>query len=83
MYPIFLDGNEWPTTEHYFQAQKFAGTPHEAEIRAAATPMEAAQMGRQRTRPRYAAWWESISPEARDEYRRYFPAPAEWQAIQD
>ncbi|KAF9577521.1 hypothetical protein BGW38_007217, partial [Lunasporangiospora selenospora] len=22
--PIFVDGLEWPTTEHYFQAQKFA-----------------------------------------------------------
>ena len=24
--PIELDGREWPTTEHYFQAQKFVGT---------------------------------------------------------
>lgn len=24
--PIELDGNQWPTTEHYFQAQKFIGT---------------------------------------------------------
>ena len=24
--PIELDGKQWPTTEHYFQAQKFIGT---------------------------------------------------------
>jgi N-glycosidase YbiA len=28
-YPIDLNGKIWPTSEHYFQAQKFAGTPHE------------------------------------------------------
>src|SRR5437016_5030863 len=26
---IFLAGKRWSTTEHYFQAQKFAGTEHE------------------------------------------------------
>jgi ribA/ribD-fused uncharacterized protein len=28
-----LDGVYWPTSEHYFQAQKFAGTPHVDQIR--------------------------------------------------
>jgi ribA/ribD-fused uncharacterized protein len=28
-HPITLNGKEWPTTEHYFQAQKFVGTPYE------------------------------------------------------
>ena len=32
-YPIQLDGKQWPTTEHYFQAQKFIGTPYEEAIR--------------------------------------------------
>ena len=32
-YPIKLDGKQWPTTEHYFQAQKFIGTPYEEAIR--------------------------------------------------
>lgn len=27
-----LDGKWWPTSEHYFQAQKFVGTPHMEEI---------------------------------------------------
>lgn len=33
-------------SEHYFQAQKFAGTPYLEEIRAMKTPREAANKGR-------------------------------------
>ena len=47
-YPIKLRGKTWPTTEHYFQAQKFAGTQHEELIRKAKSPMAAARMGRDR-----------------------------------
>jgi hypothetical protein len=36
-----LDGDWWITSEHYFQAQKFAGTPHAEEIRRLPTPREA------------------------------------------
>ena len=36
-----LDGDWWTTSEHYFQAQKFAGTPHAEEIRKLLTPREA------------------------------------------
>ena len=56
---IKLDGKSWPTTEHYFQAQKFAGTPHEDAIRRASSPKQAAQMGRDRKRP-LRADWESV-----------------------
>src|SRR5215203_1110988 len=58
-YPIVVDGVSWPTSEHYFQAQKFAGTEHEREIRAARRPMEAARMGRERHRP-LRSDWESV-----------------------
>jgi ribA/ribD-fused uncharacterized protein len=54
--PILLKGRVWPTVEHYFQAQKFAGTPHEETIRLAKTPMVAARMGRSRQRPLRAEW---------------------------
>jgi len=54
--PIVLKGQTWPTTEHYFQAQKFAGTPHEEELRLARSPMVAARMGRARARPLRADW---------------------------
>jgi ribA/ribD-fused uncharacterized protein len=49
-HPIRLQGKTWPTSEHYFQAQKFAGTPDEEEVRLAKSPMIAARMGRSRKR---------------------------------
>lgn len=53
-----LDGLWWATSEHFFQAQKFVGTPHLEEIRLAPTPADAARMGRERTRPLRADWEE-------------------------
>ena len=58
-YPVKIDGKRWPTSEHYFQAQKFAGAPDEAEIRKAKSPMIAARMGRSRKRP-LRKDWESV-----------------------
>jgi ribA/ribD-fused uncharacterized protein len=55
-YPIRLRGKVWPTSEHYFQAQKFAGTEHEEAVRATASAMIAARMGRSRARPLRADW---------------------------
>ena len=51
-----LDGVYWPTSEHYFQAQKFAGTPHADQIRQVKTPKDAAKMGRDRKRPLRPDW---------------------------
>jgi ribA/ribD-fused uncharacterized protein len=51
-----LDGKWWPRSEHYFQAKKFAGTEHEELVRLAKTPREAANMGRDRSRPLRADW---------------------------
>lgn len=53
---VELDNKWWPTTEHYFQAQKFAGTEHEEAVRQAATPAVAARMGRSRQRPLRRDW---------------------------
>ncbi len=55
-HPVWLKGKSWPTSEHYFQAQKFAGTTHEEDIRKAKTPGLAAQMGRDRKRPLRRDW---------------------------
>ena len=55
-YPIELDGKVWPTSEHYFQAQKFAGTEFEEAIRRVKSPMIAARMGRDRGKPLRADW---------------------------
>ena len=54
--PITLKGVVWPTSEHYFQAQKFAETAHEEAIRRVASPMIAARMGRSRARPLRPDW---------------------------
>ncbi|GLV55005.1 swarming motility protein [Dictyobacter sp. S3.2.2.5] len=54
-----IDGVWWPTSEHYFQAQKFAGTPHEESVRRAYSPKLAAEMGRDRKRP-LRPDWESV-----------------------
>lgn len=51
-----LDGLYWRTSEHYFQAQKFVGTPHLEAIRNAKTPKQAAEMGRDRKRPLRSDW---------------------------
>jgi ribA/ribD-fused uncharacterized protein len=56
---IHLKGKRWPTTEHYFQAQKFAGTEHEEEVRKCKTAREAASMGRSRKLP-LRRDWESV-----------------------
>lgn len=58
-HPITLKGKEWKTTEHYFQAQKFAGTEHEEAVRLCKKASEAAQMGRRRDLP-LRADWESV-----------------------
>jgi ribA/ribD-fused uncharacterized protein len=51
-----LDGLWWPTSEHYFQAQKFAGTPRSDQIRQARSPKIAASMGRSRQHPLRPDW---------------------------
>ena len=55
-HPIHLKGKQWPTNEHYFQAQKFEGTEHEEHVRLADSPGMAAQMGRDRSRPLRQDW---------------------------
>lgn len=60
-FPIRLAAKTWPTTEHYFQAQKFAGTDdaHAEAIRTTKSPMIAARMGRDRKK-KLRRDWESV-----------------------
>jgi ribA/ribD-fused uncharacterized protein len=58
-YPIMLAGKRWPTSEHYFQAQKFTDPKLREKIRRANTPMIAARLGRDRSAP-LRRDWESI-----------------------
>ena len=59
--PIHVDGCTWPTTEHYFQAQKFVGTPYVDVIRKLPSARDAFQFSRD---PRVSRWrrsdWESV-----------------------
>jgi ribA/ribD-fused uncharacterized protein len=58
-YPIELDGKRWPTSEHYFQAQKFENADHQEAIRRTKSPMIAARMGRDRKK-KLRADWEAV-----------------------
>lgn len=55
---VTIDGKYYPTTEHYFQAQKYVETkPEYAErICQAKTPKEAAELGRNRAVPIRSDW---------------------------
>ena len=59
--PIDLDGKTWPTTEHYFQAQKFIGTSYPEVIRNFDRPRQAFDLSRN---PTVSRWrrndWEEI-----------------------
>lgn len=59
-----LDELWWPTSEHYFQAQKFVTTDLAwfEKIQRAKTPKDAAKMGRDRTHP-LRQDWEQVKEE--------------------
>jgi N-glycosidase YbiA len=58
-YSITLDRQRWPTTEHYFQAQKFEEAAYRQKIRAANSPTIAARLGRNR-KQKLRRDWESV-----------------------
>lgn len=76
-----LDGLVWPTSEHYFQAQKFASTPYAEQIRRAATPKQAAAMGRDRSRPLRTDWEQVKEAFMRRAVLRKFEAHGDIRAI--
>lgn len=55
-FQIELDGLFWPTSEHYFQAQKFADAAYRETIRLEPSPMVAAKLGRDRGHPLRSDW---------------------------
>jgi len=55
-HPVKMNGVVWPTSEHYFQAQKFAGTRFEEEIRKLPSPRHAKDAGGDRKKPLRSDW---------------------------
>jgi ribA/ribD-fused uncharacterized protein len=79
-FPIELDGKRWPTTEHYFQAQKFASADHQEAIRRTKSPMIAARMGRDRKK-KLRPDWEAVKDDVmRRAVRAKFEQHAELRA---
>ena len=76
-----LDGAWWPTSEHYFQAQKFAGTPHAERVRQARTPAGAAAIGRDRSLPLRPDWDVVKDDAMRRAVRRKFEAHDDIRAV--
>lgn len=80
-HPITINGKTWPSTEHYFQAQKFVGTKHEEEVRTCSKPSFAAMIGRDRKRP-LRPDWESVKDDVmRDAVRAKFTQYPELKEI--
>jgi ribA/ribD-fused uncharacterized protein len=76
-----LDGLCWATSEHYFQAQKFVGTPHLEVIRLAKSPTVAARMGRSRQRPLRPDWEQVKDDMMRKAVLRKFETHADIRAV--
>lgn len=80
-WPIKVNGKTWPTSEHYFQAQKFLDEKYREEIRRVSSPMVAARMGRDRSKP-LRKNWESVKEQVmRKALRAKFEQHAELRAL--
>lgn len=69
---LFLKDKIWKTSEHYFQAQKFAGTEFEEKVRLAPTAKESANLGRNRKFPLRRDWEEVKDDIMREALRAKF-----------
>ncbi len=55
-FPVFIDGEWWSTSEHYYQAQKYETEEMKDYVQFAAGPMEAANRGRDPKFPKRKDW---------------------------
>jgi N-glycosidase YbiA len=76
-----IDGAYWPTVEHYFQAQKFPGTPLADQIRQARTAMDARNLGRTRSVPLREGWDEMKDDVMRRAIRLKFETHSELREL--
>jgi ribA/ribD-fused uncharacterized protein len=61
-FPIDLDGLRWPTTEHYYQAQKFTDDELKTKIRKAEKPIIAKNLA-DKYRDQMRADWDAVKDE--------------------
>jgi ribA/ribD-fused uncharacterized protein len=80
-FPVKLNGRTWPTTEHFFQGQKFAGSEYEHVIREANSPMTAAHLGRSRKLPLRRDWESARDNVMREALRAKFTQHAELRTL--
>jgi len=57
-HPVVIDGAEWRTSEHYFQAMKFLDRKLQTKAREIISPMKVALFGRDRSLPLRPDWDE-------------------------
>jgi ribA/ribD-fused uncharacterized protein len=90
---IDLDGERWPTTEHYYQAQKFVDPALQTRIRKAAKPIVAKNLAdthRAKIRPDWDAVKEEVmyravrrKVELHAELRRLLLATGDEEIVED
>ena len=78
---VHLEGEWWPTAEHYFQAQKFREESQRAQIRRVSSPKEAANRGRDRSRPLRPDWEQVKDDVMRRAVHCKFETHAEIRAV--
>lgn len=74
-YPVFVDEEWWPTSEHYYQAHKYTEKELIKWVQFAQTPMEAALRGRDKSKPKRSDWEqkkdEFMEKAVMDKFTRY------------
>ncbi|WP_449419360.1 NADAR family protein [Phormidium nigroviride] len=81
---IYLNGQDWLTVEHYYQAQKFVGSVDEQLIyliQTSETPQQAAKLGREPSRQLRPDWEEVKTEIMREAVLTKFITHADIQAI--
>ena len=61
-FPIDLDDKRWPTTEHYYQAQKFTDPELQTKIRKAEKPIIAKKLA-EKHRDKIRPDWDAVKDE--------------------
>lgn len=75
LFPVFVDGQWWKTSEHYYQAHKYDKPELITWVQEAPTPFEAAQRGRDKNIPKRSDWDqrkdEFMEKAVMDKFSRY------------